>query len=219
MNASEIYAELAKIKSDEAAIHMAAYMKNNFRFLGVQAPRRKAVYKEFCKQARKGKFVDWALVNECWANEYREMQYVAVDYLTSVKNNLTPDDVAKLKKLAQTKSWWDTIDVLDRIIGQIALNYPQVNSTLLAWSASDDFWLRRIAIDHQLLRKDKTNKELLEAIIKNNFGQTEFFINKAIGWSLRDYSKTNPGWVKEFLLKYKQQMHALSIREASKYIT
>lgn len=72
--------------------------------------------------------------------------------------------------------------------------------------------------NHQLCRKEKTNTELLEKIIVNNFGSNEFFINKAIGWSLRDYSKTNPKWVKEFVGKYKDKMDKLSIKEASKYI-
>ena len=70
---------------------------------------------------------------------------------------------------------------------------------MLKWSVDDDFWLRRIAIDHQLTRKDKTDKELLKQIIINNLGSDEFFINKAIGWSLRDYSKTNSKWVKCFI--------------------
>ena len=89
---------------------------------------------------------------------------------------------------------------------------------MLEWSKDEDLWVRRIAIDHQLCRKEKTNTELLERIIVNNFGSDEFFINKAIGWALRDYSKTNPEWVKDFVNKYNTKMHSLSIKEASKYI-
>ena len=89
---------------------------------------------------------------------------------------------------------------------------------MLDWSKDDDFWLRRIAIDHQLNFKNKTDVSLLEKIITNNFNSTEFFINKAIGWSLRQYSKTNPFWVKNFIQKYEKQLNSLSIKEASKYI-
>jgi 3-methyladenine DNA glycosylase AlkD len=89
---------------------------------------------------------------------------------------------------------------------------------LLEWSTDTNFWLRRIAIDHQLSRKEKTNTALLEQIIINNFGQTEFFINKAIGWSLREYSKTNPKWVQNFLALHKDKMAKLSLKEASKYV-
>ena len=131
---------------------------------------------------------------------------------------LTDEDIPRLKELAITKSWWDTIDNLDRIVGGIALKYPAVNRIILEWSNDDNVWLRRIAIDHQLLRKERTDTELLEKIIKNNFGRTEFFINKAIGWALRDYSKTNPEWVRNFIEKNKDKMSKLSIGEGSKYI-
>lgn len=70
---------------------------------------------------------------------------------------------------------------------------------MLEWSKDEDFWERRIAIDHQLCRKEKTNTKLLEAILINNFGSNEFFINKTIGWSLQDYSKANHELVKEFV--------------------
>ena len=89
---------------------------------------------------------------------------------------------------------------------------------ILQWSLSDNIWLRRVAIDHQLLRKEKTNVQLLEKILFHNLNQTEFFINKAIGWALRDYSKTNPPWVAGFIKKNKERMAELSIKEASKYL-
>ena len=89
---------------------------------------------------------------------------------------------------------------------------------MIGWSLDEDFWLRRIAIDHQLLQKEKTDIVLLEKILVNNLNQPEFFITKAIGWSLRDYSKTNPHWVQDFLGKYQHKMASLSIREASKYL-
>lgn len=131
---------------------------------------------------------------------------------------LTYEDIPKIKKYIKSKQWWDTIDFLDRVIGEIGLRDSRVDDLMLDWSKDDDFWIRRIAIDHQLCRKEKTNTELLEKIIVNNFGSNEFFINKAIGWALRDYSKTNPLWVKEFLNKYQDKMDNLSIKEASKYI-
>jgi 3-methyladenine DNA glycosylase AlkD len=110
------------------------------------------------------------------------------------------------------------VDGIDVIIGDVALRFPEVNDTLLAWSIDENIWLRRIAIDHQLMRKEKTNTELLERILVNNFGQTEFFINKAIGWSLRDFSKTNPDWVRGFIERHRHEMAPLSIKEAGKYV-
>jgi 3-methyladenine DNA glycosylase AlkD len=141
-----------------------------------------------------------------------------VDYLVLVKNRLRPEDVPRLKKLIISKSWWDTVDGLDRIAGRIALSFPAVNKTLLEWSRADNIWLRRVAIDHQLDRKGQTDTALLEKIILNNLGQEEFFINKAIGWSLREYSKTNPRWVRDFLDRHRSSLSPLSMQEGGKYV-
>lgn len=214
MDIFESYKENA---NPELAVPMANYMKNICLFLGIPKPKRAELSKSFLKEAKRHTSVDWAFVDKCWSLE-REFQYLALEYLRIVSKRLTIDDVPHLKQLAETKSWWDTIDSLDRLIGGIALENPAVNDILLEWSTDENFWLRRIAIDHQLLRKEQTNSKLLEKIIVNNLEQEEFFINKAIGWSLREYSKTNPEWVTNFIEKYKDRMASLSIREASKYI-
>lgn len=164
------------------------------------------------------KVVDWDLLDRCYADEHREFHYFVMDYLAAMQKFLTYDDIPHIKKYIKTNQWWDTIDGLDRIVGNIAFFDERINNLMLEWSTDDDFWVRRIAIDHQLCRKDKTNTQLLEKILVNNFGSSEFFINKAIGWSLRDYSKTNPDWVRNFVETYKDKMDKLSIREASKYL-
>ena len=196
---------------------MEAYMKNKFSFLGVQKPILKKIEREFFKPFIKNP-IDWAFVEECWQQPYREFQYIAMDYLDKKKKELRPEDFPKLKELAQTKSWWDSIDQLDLIIGEITFHYPETKNIMRQWSLEEDFWLRRIAIDHQLMCKDLTDTDLLAEVICNNFGQTEFFINKAIGWSLRNYSKVNPDWVRAFIDQHASQMASLSIREASKYL-
>ncbi|MDR0861628.1 MAG: DNA alkylation repair protein [Oscillospiraceae bacterium] len=216
------YAEIMRIyeahPNPAEAERMSAYMRNQFQYLGIKTPLRRELSKEFLRAAKKAEGVDWAFVNDCWANQYRELQYLAVTYLDCVKDRLTPNDIPRLKKLVVTKSWWDTIDGLDRIVGHVALGYAEVNTVLLEWSVDDNIWLRRIAIDHQLLRKERTDTALLAEIIGNNLGQTEFFINKAIGWSLREYSKTNPDWVRDFIASHRDGLAPLSVREASKYI-
>ncbi|MDR2006069.1 MAG: DNA alkylation repair protein [Acidaminococcales bacterium] len=201
----------------EKAKQMSAYMRDQFPFLGLQTPKRKKLSLEFLKETPKSA-PDWAFVFKCWEQPEREFQYLAVNYLAKIAPVLTADDIANLREIAVNKPWWDTIDGLDVITGDIALRFPKVNDTLLAWSADRDFWLRRIAIDHQRGRKERTDAGLLSRIIVNNLGQTEFFINKAIGWSLREYSKTNPGWVRGFVAGHSAEMSPLSVREASKYI-
>ena len=217
MNVKELVKELKAVANLDDAVAMKAYMKNKFEFLGVKTSARRKLAKTFFKQGTDF-VIDWHFINEAWKNPYRELQYAALDYLESRKKVLTPSDLPRLKKLAQTKSWWDTIDFLDRLVGSIIARFPETKEIIVAWSCDEDIWLRRLAIDYQLLRKEKTDTELLEKILVNNLGRTEFFINKAIGWALRDYSKTNPDWVRDFIERHQTEMAALSIREGSKYL-
>ena len=218
MDFNKLYEEMIQHKNEEQAQKMSKYMLNKFEYIGIKTPERRKIFKNFFKEYKNEEKIDWEFVNKCWENKYREFQYIAADYLKNMKDKLTRDDIPKLKQLILKKSWWDTIDNLDMTIGALALKDSNVNKILLEWSLDENIWLRRIAIDHQLLRKEKTNTELLEKILKNNLGQNEFFINKAIGWALRDYSKTNPEWVKNFIEKNKENMAKLSIKEASKYL-
>ena len=200
MEAQMLLKELQNLANADDARAMKAYMRGRF----------------FKKHG--GADIDWRFVRQAWEHPFREMQYAALDYLETRKNLLRPGDLPQLKKLAQTKSWWDTIDFLDRLAGGIIAGFPETRPVILQWSRDEDIWLRRLAIDHQLLRKDQTDQHLLEQILVNNLDQTEFFINKAIGWALRDYSKTNPEWVKNFIRQHHGKMAPLSIREASKYL-
>lgn len=217
LNYNDIYTKILKVSDKQKAVEMSAYMRNKFSFLGVPAPERKNIQKQFFKNV-KNEPIDWAFVEACWDSEYREFQYIAKDYLVLMQEKLTDRDIPKLKNLITQKSWWDSTDGLDTIVGFVALSFPKVNETLLQWSVSENIWLRRVAIDHQLKHKEKTNSALLSEIIKNNFGTDEFFINKAIGWSLRAYSKINPKWVKSFITENKEKISNLSVREASKYL-
>ena len=218
MDLFNIIKELEARANTARALDMSRYMKNKFPFFGIQAHIRDEICKPYFKDAKKEKKIDWDFVEYCWQHEKRECQYVAAHYLKGMQKFLEITDFEKLKKLVIKKSWWDTVDILDRIIGSLIYCDETLKKEILKWSVDDNIWLRRVAIDHQLLRKEKTDTDLLEKILVNNLNHTEFFINKAIGWALRDYSKTNPQWVKDFIEKYKNNMASLSIREASKYI-
>lgn len=215
---TEIKKKFSQKENKEKALKMSNYMRDLFSFYGLATPQRREVYRDLLKEEKKSKKIDWPFLDQCYEDEHREFQYLVVDYLAAMQKFLTYDDVPKIEKYIKTKQWWDTIDGFDTIVGDIALVDARINDLMLEWSKDDDFWIRRIAIDHQLCRKEKTDTKLLEQIIVNNFGSDEFFINKAIGWSLREYSKTNPEWVRDFLNRYRDQMNQLSIREASKYV-
>ena len=192
------YLEIKEIfesrEDKENAIAMSKYMRNMFDFYGLPTPKRKE------------------------EDSHREFQYLVYDYLLAMKQYVSYDDIPKIKEYIVNKSWWDTIDFLCKVIGDIELRDLRVKDLMLEWSKDDNIWIKRTAIEHQLNLKEKTDYELLEKIIINCFGTDEFFINKAIGWALREYSKTNSTWVKEFINRYKNQMSDLSIKEASKYI-
>lgn len=208
-----------QILSDEKkAAQMSAYMRNQFRFFGIQTPKRRSVYKSLITGDLKTGKPDWSLLDKCWEDEHREFQYFVVDYLSGFKKILTFADIPRLERYVRTKQWWDTIDGLHSIFGNIGLSDKRIDRLMLEWAEDKDFWVRRIAIDHQLQRKELTDTVLLERILQRNLGSREFFINKAIGWSLREYSKTDAEWVRGFMERNREKMSPLSIREGSKYI-
>jgi 3-methyladenine DNA glycosylase AlkD len=213
----ELLDSLVKQRDSERASQMSAYLRNQFEFLGLPAPERKKAQKPFLT-AMKGSDVDWTFVERCWQHPYRELQYVAIDYLVMMRSRLQKEELVKIADLVIRKSWWDTVDGLNKVVSGLVVDFPVLKEQMLEWSLADNFWLRRIAIDHQLLRKENTDTQLLETIILNNLGSEEFFINKAVGWSLRDYAKTNPDWVRSFLEKYQDQLATLTIREATKHL-
>ena len=218
MDFEKIFSEMKQIWVTENIVPMEKYMRNKFSFLGIKTPERRKLAKRLFKNIDKNTEIDWDFVFKCWENDFREMQYLAMDYIKILQKTLLPKDISNLKKLIVSKSWWDTIDNIDLIISQMALEFEEIDEILLEWSINENIWLRRVAIDHQLLRKENTKTEVLEKILTNNFWSDEFFINKAIGWALRDFSKTNPVWVKNFLEKHSSKMSSLSIKEASKYL-
>ncbi len=207
-----------KNKNPQKSLEMSKYMKNKFPYLGIPKPTRVLLQKEFFKEEKKKNKIDWNLVFDLYDKEEREFQYLAIDYLIALKSILIKEDIKHVEKLIVTKSWWDTVDALDSLVGVLLAKYPKLIAKIDEYIKSDNIWLKRISIDCQLAFKENTNTEILSRAILGNLGTKEFFINKAIGWSLREYSKTNQKWVRDFIDKHKDKMDKLSVREASKYL-
>lgn len=205
-------------KDNARAVPMAAYMKNKFPFLGISKPDRAKLEKSFMQTAKKQQQIDFKIVFLLWDLPEREFQYTAIDYLLALQKKLTLADIDFIETLITSKSWWDTVDTLaSKIVGQLCAKNPRlVDSHILPWAESNNLWLARTAILYQLKYKDAVNTEIMQMIINKNLGSREFFINKAIGWMLREYSKTNKTWVKNFLDTH--DLSSLSVREASKYL-
>lgn len=208
----------------ERAKKMAAYMRNQFDFYGLMAAKRRDLSKPYIKEGKKASSIDWKFLQELFSHNYREINYLGIDLLKAQSHLLTPCDFDNLVDLAKIRPWWDTIDNIDGIIGLLSNEDSDFKRKILDLSQNPNFWLRRIAIGHQRKFKEQTDTNLLAKIIKTNLKipctdkDEKFFIDKAIGWALREYSKTNPTWVKSFLIENKNDLSKLSTREASKYL-
>lgn len=218
MKLLDLITDLEENRNELLAESMSKYMQDKFRFLGVRGATRTEIYKKYFPDARKAKTIDWDFVESCWNKEEREFQYVVVYYLKAMQKFLKREDISRLKYLIVTKSWWDTVDLLAKVVGSLVIRIEGYDQIMLEWSKDSNIWLKRVAILYQLSLKEKVDKQVLDRILVNNLGDNEFFINKAVGWALRDYSKFNPEWVREFIEKNKNGMANLSLREASKYL-
>jgi 3-methyladenine DNA glycosylase AlkD len=199
---------------------MSRYMKNKFPFYGINSPTRKLWTKPylpaFLNKIKQGE-LDSILV-QTWEYEQREWQYLGLDLIWASRRYWDESVLDLTERLIRSKSWWDTVDMLaTRVMGLALEKFPNgKNERLEHWIHSPDFWLNRTAIIHQLHYKKNTDTELLLACIRPHLGSSEFFIQKAIGWALRHYSRTNPEWVEEIATTW--PLPTLSKREALRLI-
>lgn len=205
-------------RNEELAGPMMAYLKNHFPFLGIKSPRRKELLKEhFAEYTLPGPEQLFEEVWKLYELPKREYQYAAIALIEKMKKHLTTDDFPALLQLIETKSWWDSVDsIAPHFVGHIVkLDRDYGEKIMLEWSLSDNMWTNRSAILHQLKFKQQTDTELLFQIIKQHSDSKEFFIQKAIGWALREYAKTDPDLVKVFVEDH--PLKPLSKREALKH--
>jgi 3-methyladenine DNA glycosylase AlkD len=204
-------------RNEARAKPMSAYMRDQFPFLGIPSPNRKKLVKTALLETDAlKKPIDDNLVIELWACCEREYQYAACDYLAWQRKKLELKHLDLLEKLILSKSWWDSVDSLVHNVCAISLKYPESFPILERWAQTENFWLRRASILHQLGLKGKTDEARLFRFILENAHDSEFFIRKAIGWALREYSYVNPEAVQNFVLEHQKELSNLSKREALK---
>jgi 3-methyladenine DNA glycosylase AlkD len=201
------------------AAPMKKYMRDQFEYLGLKTPKNVSLQKEFYAQYGLPELsaLD-EILRDLWALPQREFQYFAVGLLGKFDKQLPAEFIDTMEYLIVTKSWWDTVDAIaGHAVGTHFQHYPTIKKKYLArWRKSDNFWLRRTTILFQLGYKRETDFDLLCDIIRENLDSEEFFINKAIGWSLRQYARIDPRAVKKFVKS--TQLHPLSRREAMKHL-
>jgi 3-methyladenine DNA glycosylase AlkD len=210
---------LVPLKNNENAIFMKAYMRDQFEFYGIQSgPRRDALKALFSKQHVPNLDELADIVDELWSLPQREYQLVAVDLLIKQKRALPESFLQHVERWITTKSWWDTVDMLaTHIVASLFQRFPDESTNMIGqWRKSDNIWLRRTAVLYQLKFKQNTDQDLLFTIIGENQANKEFFIQKAIGWSLREYSKTNSSAVIHFIDA--QHIEGLAKREGLKWL-
>jgi 3-methyladenine DNA glycosylase AlkD len=217
--AKALQAKLREHANAENAVAMSKYMKDHFPFFGIKSPQRRELANAFLKEhdMLKQPF-NRDFVRELWELPERELQIVAIDYSVKFVKKMERDDILLLRDMITQKSWWDTVDAIaSNLVGPLCLKFEDLQIEYIEpWSTDEHLWLRRTSIIYQLGYKANTDEQALYTYIERNSNSKEFFIQKAIGWALRQYSKTNPESVRHFIETH--ELAKLSVREGSKYI-
>ena len=196
-----------------------AYLRGQFSFYGIKTPVRRAIQKPFLVKSYlppKNNLENLAKI--LWDKPEREYHYFAQELIQKYVKQFEEKDILLFEFMVTRNSWWDTVDfIATKLIGAYFKKFPEQRDFYVKrWLASDDIWLQRSCLIFQLLSKEKMDAEFLAYVINSLLGSKEFFINKAIGWALRDYSRTNPKWVSDFAAR--TDLHPLSRREALRLI-
>jgi 3-methyladenine DNA glycosylase AlkD len=212
---------LAAVADPEKAAPMAAYMKTDQAFYGVQKPGRSGIFDEMIDRFAPSDRDDYtSAVLALWDQPHREEQYFAIGFAKAFPRYITLSSVPLYRRLIVEGAWWDFVDdIATSLVGSVLRNQRDpMTPKIRAWIDDRDLWLRRTAIIGQLGHKEATDEALLFDACSQRLDEQEFFIRKAIGWALRDYAKTNPAAVRSFVLDHREEMSGLSFREATKHL-
>jgi 3-methyladenine DNA glycosylase AlkD len=207
------------VSNPEKASAMGAYMKNQFRFLGIPKPIRAVETKKlFSLYGKPSLEILDQLVPMLWELPIREYHYFAMECLFHQRKHFRESDINLFESLMNVHSWWDTVDFISpNLSGFLCQKYPHLLiPTCERWNLDNHFWIRRASLIIQLRYKQKTQTDLLFEMIRPLMHEKEFFIRKAIGWSLRELAKSQPEKVISFIEN--SPISPLSKREALKHI-
>ncbi len=203
--------------SEVNAKPMEKYMREQFDFFGLPSTQRRAISKEFMNSRPLPEGDEMRkIVRELWSLPEREFQYFGMELFMKLNKQWNEKERALIEELIVIKSWWDTVDyIASHIAGDYFKKFPdQIEKVTGKWNHSKNIWLQRTSLLFQLKYKKQTDFNLLSRYIEQLSDSKEFFIQKAIGWILREYSKTDPVTVKIFLKEH--TLAPLSKREAMK---
>ncbi len=216
-----IEAALCALADAQEAVLMKAYMLGQFEFLGVRADPRRDALKGLMKFSGPADEL-LALAEALWRLPEREFRYVAVDLLAKHHKRLDTSALPRILQLVQTGSWWDTVDGLAGVVGDIWLRakatQTDVQKRMDECLVHPDLWVRRVAMLHQLGWREQTDEHRLFRYALTLAPEKDFFIRKAIGWALRDHARTRPDAVRAFLARHANELSGLTRREAGKHL-
>lgn len=205
----------------EIAAGQFAYMKEIQPFRGVKTPERRVLLKHCLSGHAPADFAEYReLILELWQGKYREERYSALDIAEKYRRFRTAQALPLFESMLPDADWWDVLDPLaSNLLGGLLVNDAKtLHAKVRCWRKSPDLWTRRAALLVQLKHKEKTDTALLAESIEALAGETDFFICKAIGWVLREYSRTDPRWVRDFIRHHENRLSPLSKREALRLI-
>lgn len=184
------------------AVQQKAYMRGQFEYYGLSTTERREIQKPFFIKAflpQKNEVTE--IIKILWEKPQREYHYFAQELAFKYTNQLEKKDIVLFEYMVMHKSWWDTVDhIANKLMGTYFKMYPEQRQKYVQkWLASNNIWLQRSALLFQLKYKQDVDTEILSNCINALLESKEFFINKAIGWVLREYSRTNPKWVVDFV--------------------
>eukprot|EP00012_Vannella_robusta_P012138 CAMPEP_0206194202 /NCGR_PEP_ID=MMETSP0166-20121206/7048_1 /ASSEMBLY_ACC=CAM_ASM_000260 /TAXON_ID=95228 /ORGANISM="Vannella robusta, Strain DIVA3 518/3/11/1/6" /LENGTH=207 /DNA_ID=CAMNT_0053611113 /DNA_START=889 /DNA_END=1509 /DNA_ORIENTATION=+ len=182
------------------------YLRNQFECFGLTSPERRALQKVAVQQHPISDYQSLVdTVHELWKKEERDFHYAGMELWGTYEKLWTTDTLQEFRRCITTHSWWDTVDHLaSNCVGKLIQKHPELQKEMNEWIQDDHLWIRRTAIIHQLKYKANTNEEMLFRFCKSTMEEEDFFIRKAIGWALREYSKTSNKPVKEFIESNKE---------------
>jgi 3-methyladenine DNA glycosylase AlkD len=219
--AAFVQGALTAAANPEKAAPMAAYLKTDDPFYGVQKPGRTTIFREMKRRFPIRTDVEYVeAILELWSLPHREEKYLALSVATTYQEFITIDRLPLYRRLIIEGAWWDFVDDLAaRAVGIVWLdNREHTTPIMKEWIDERDMWLRRTAIIGQLKHKERTDAAVLFEFCLRRAHEKEFFIRKAIGWALREYAKTEPEAVRTFALSHRDRLSGLSFREATKHL-
>lgn len=219
---AEVCTAIRSAGDAERAVSQQRYMKSALPYRGISSPELRTLLKPVLAQRIDDRREWERAIRELYGEaEFREERYAAIALLRHRHYRSWRDSsvMALVRELIVQGAWWDLVDDLVHVVGEVRLLDPAgERERLRGWSVDENLWLRRASIISQLHAKDRTDTVLMTEVIDANLTDREFFIRKAIGWALREYARTDPAWVLNFVAEREDTLSGLSRREALKHL-